>query len=54
MTMLTHFGREFVAGTPLFWCEIRMYATLAVKLHVALDRHKRHSKDQASLAIPDA
>ena len=51
LRLLTHFGSEFAAGTPLSRCEKGTYATLAVKLHVALDRHKRHSKSARDLRL---
>jgi hypothetical protein len=51
LRLLTHFGSQFAAATPLWRCEKSRYATLAAKLHVALDRHKPHSKSARDLRL---
>ena len=42
---------EFAAGTSLWRYEKGTYATVAIKLHIALNRHKRHSKNARDLRL---
>ncbi len=51
MRLLAHLGSQFVTSTPLWRREKGMHATLAVKLHVALDRHKGNSKGACDLCM---